>query len=536
MRARRMATLLGAGALASVAAVPVAAQQARQDDLGGAWHLEWTPFTAIADLPRAPLAVPRASSLLLLPAPRIGRAWTAGDPSGVARDARDRWGTGMLAAEGASGEYRRPLDAERTTLGRLALLGWQPLGDRGGATGRVVIDQWSDGPASSGNAVWPYASSPFVVTDSTAPDMRAQRARLEGAIGWEVRGWLAGVSAGYEAQDLRSESTPFPRLGRLGAPALTAGVGRTVWSVSLGAFARWQQADETLTLVPLVTSGTVWQLEGYAEPDRRAISGAPYLRRSDRQARAWGASASGTVLAARWVLGAEIGSRDERYTSQRAAAPPTDAWDAEGRRVVAALQRGAWRERLLVTARGEYASLEGSGRRNDLPGDVFRAEESRWGGVADIRTADTTSAWRAALALSTGRERRERADFTASRLVVTEGWTPGVAAEVARRLSSGTDVAVGAGLAASAVSAVVPGADTSLVVYRRLVAPAVAYEASPARALGADVTLRQRIGPGRAAWVNVGFEQRSPTGVGAPLRPAGSRTGWRVAAGAMLVP
>lgn len=533
MRARHIGALL-----ATLAATPLSsvAQQARQEDLGGAWHADWTPFAAIADLARAPLPVPRASSLLLLPAPRVGRAWSVGDPSGVVRDARDRWGTGMLAAEGASGEYRRPLDAERSTLGRLALLGWQPLGERGGATGRVVIDQWSDGPASSGNAVWPYATSPFVVTDSTAPDMRTQRARLEGAIGWEVRGWLAGVAAGYEALDTRSESTPFPRLGRLGAPAVTASVGRAVWGVEVGAFARWQQADETLTLVPLITGGTVWQLEGYAEPDRRAISGAPYLRRSDRQARTWGASASGTVLAARWVLGAEVGSRDERYTSQRAAAPPTDAWDAEGTRVVAALQRGAWRERLLVTARGEYASLEGSGRRNDLPGDVFRAEESRWRGVLDVRTASTASAWRAALALSTAREARQRADFTASRIVVTEGWTPGVAAEVARRLSSGTDVALGAGMAAGVVSASVPGPATAGAVYRRLVAPAVAYEASPGRALGGDVSVRQRIGAGRAAWVNVGFEQRTPTGAGAPLRPAGSRTGWRVAAGGMLVP
>lgn len=153
-----------------------------------------------------------------------------------------------------------------------------------------------------------------------------------------------------------------------------------------------------------------------------------------------------------------------------------------------------------------------------------------------MRTSSAASAWRGALALSTGRERRERADFTASRQVVTEAWTPGVAAEVARRLSSGTDVALGAGLAASAVSAVVPGTDTTLRVYRRLVAPAVAYEASPARALGGELTVRQRIGPGRAAWLHVGIDQLAPTGAGAPLRPAGSRTGWRVAAGAMLVP
>lgn len=537
MSARRIGVLLGA----IVAATPLSlgSQQGRQEDLGGAWHADWTPFAAIADLARTPLAVPRASSLLLLPAPRVGRAWSMGDPSGTVRDARERWGTGLLGATAASGSYRRPLDAERSSLGRLAMMGWQPLGDRAGATGRVVIDQWSDGPSSSGNAVWPYATSPFVVTDSTAPDMRAQRARLEGAIGWDVRGWLAGISAGYEAQDLRSESTPFPRLGRLGAPALAAGVGRALWGVDVSAYARWQQADETLTLVPLITGGTVWQLEGYAEPDRRAVSGVPYLRRSDRQARAWGASTSGSLLSTRWVLGAEVGSRNERYTSQRSATPPTDAWDADGLRVLAALQRGAWRERVLVTARGEYASLDGSGRRNDLPGDVFRAEESRWRGTVDVRTAvpkNGGSPWRAALALSTGRESRTRADFTSSRQVVTEAWTPGMAAEVARRLSSGTDVALGAGVAASAVSARVPGAASAGPVYQRLVAPAIAYEASPSRALGGDVTVRQRIGAGRAAWVNAGFEQRTPTGVGAPLRPEGSRSAWRVAAGAMLLP
>ena len=495
----------------------------------------WSPFAPIADLPRTPPGAPPLPSLLTVPAPRVGLAWTAGDPSGLPADVRGPWGSIATSGAGERGEYRRPLDPAQSSVLQGHLVGWRTLGRRGAAVGRIVVDQESRDPSSASNVIAPYATSPFILLDSSATAMRLQRARLEGAAGWTVGAWAVGIGAGIESRDGRSERTQVPRLARAAAPAVSGGVSRALpWSgVRLSAFARWAGEAETAQVIPRTGTGTGYLLVGYTEPDRIQLTPSSFFeRRLERGATAVGGGAAGSLFGAAWTIAAEATQRREDYTSQRRDDPQSDRWTATGSRAVAGAQRQVMGDRLLVTARGELVSLEGEGRRFDLEGIVFRAVERMWQVDGEVRWAPTSSAWMAAASGSVRREERTRRDFVAEREVVVNSWAPSVSLEVARRITGPWDVSAALGIGQYQPAARIPNAALEGPVYQAYVGPSVAYDASAATVQRAALTARYRLPRGAAVWLSGRRDTRSVgSGTATAGGPAGSRNAWALAVG-----
>ena len=76
---------------------------------------------------------------------------------------------------------------------------WSRVGVHGVAIGRFVIDRETDDVSSFSLRLAPYVSSRFTMMDSVQPPMQRTRARLEGALGYEL-GWFGlGLSAGIES-------------------------------------------------------------------------------------------------------------------------------------------------------------------------------------------------------------------------------------------------------------------------------------------------------------------------------------------------
>lgn len=495
----------------------------------------WSPFTAIADMPRTPLRAPAAPSLLTAPAPGVGLAWTGGDPSGLPTDVRAAWGSAAASGAGESGGYRRPLDAAQSRVVQGQLTGWQRLGTRGAAVGRIVVDQEGRDPSSPSHVISPYSTSPFVLLDSSETSMRLQRARLEGAGGWAVGEWALGIGVGIESRDTRSERTRVPRIARAAAPAVSAGVSRGLpWGgVRLAAFARWMGEAETSQIIPRTGTGTAYLVAGYTEPDRMQLTPNSFIeRRQDRSAAAVGGGATGSLFGATWAVAAEATRRNEEYSSQRRDDPPSDRWEASGSRAVAGVQRRVIGERLLVTARGEFVSLEGEGRRADLTGIVFRAAESMWQADAEVRWQPVGSAWSAAASGTVRREERTRQDFVARRETVIDALAPGVSVEVARRVARRVDLSASLGIAQYEPTSRIPNASAEGPVYRAYVGPSIAYDASAATAQRGALTARYMIPQGGALWVS-GRQERASVGSGMTTvrRPVGSREGWVVVVG-----
>jgi len=222
--------------------------------------------------------------LLLLPVPKIGLFWTGGNPGALRWDIDDQRNDILAVRAGQDGDYRRPLDPAAATVTRISGMGWQPLGSRGAAIGRVLFDRTIRDPSSASDVNDSYSSSPFVVTDTSAAALRTSRARLEGAGGWRLGDWGLGVALGYDARTTTTVSSPFVRRNRAVSPAATVGVVRSFRSGRFQAGVRgsWRGGEETIKLIEVAREGIVFQLEGYREVPAQSIIGG-YFRRARRQ-------------------------------------------------------------------------------------------------------------------------------------------------------------------------------------------------------------------------------------------------------------
>jgi len=501
------------------------------------WMTAWSPYASLADLPQtlpAPIAPP---DLLGAPAPRVGLWWTAGIPGAMPFEVSERRSIFRGTGGGTSGPYRRALDPDDVTVVQMSALTWSPIAASGGAAAAVLVDQERAGARPFAATLLPYASDPFVVTDTTVPEHRRVRARVEGAFAWRVGPVGAGVAAGVEESDERTVNAPFAHIGRTSTPAVRLGLAwAPLPALRLAAYGRWIAGSETITLFPRATGGLVFLLSGYHDPDSTGVVLAPFFRRSQRSARSGGLAAAGSLLGAEWVLFAERSLRHNRHFSVRLSNPPSDRWDAKGWTIGAAAQRRLG-ETILVTAQGRWESLRGDGHLADLAGVILRARESALMLSGEVRYAPAGSAWAATATGALSRLHRDRYDFIVEVGSDLVEWTPSAALAVARRIGR-TSVAVGASGAAYSAVGSIPDASLMGPVYQRVVAPGMTVAATRARPLVFTLALGHRVGAGTTLQLDGCYETLARSGPFPPLGilPEGDRSTWSVGVRVVLAP
>lgn len=536
----RHRALAGASLLLACTTVPSMAQSplARPNDDGvPTWVTAWSPLAPLADRPRGLPTSPAFIDLLFFGPTRIGAFWTHGNPGGLARalrDSVDRLADFGVRTTNEEGDYRRPLDPHATQVIEATGLAWQPLGRAGAGIGRVVVEQAWDATGAWGVAAQPYGSSPFVVTDSTEPDMRRARARLEGAIGWRLAKFGIGLAPAIDVSDHRSERSGVPRTLRTSTPAVGGGIvyelGRLGLTAGVGMRAQW--GYETVSITPLARSGTVYELEGFSEPDPKVFPELSYYRRAERNGVAVAGSLSGILLGAAWTLGTEHAVRREALFSDPTVGAPQDRWRASANRLTGALVR-ALGAHTQVSAAADWLDVRGAATRADLTGDIVRVDDEVLALSADVRRT-RADAWSGGLRVSTTRDAQRRHDFLARRASEIIAWAPGVAAELAHPLGPGTDASLGLSWSAYAPASRVSDPAGLGPVYRRLIAPELSLRATGATTTAGAVALRRRLTDRTRLWARLHGELLSPGSSALPLLPDGRRMVTGVVIGATI--
>ena len=165
-------------------AVPASAQSLGLTPESGrpSWLEAWSSLATRADLPRRLAHVDAVPGALLLPAPRVGLFWTAGNPAALRAELNDTRTDFRFAAAHESGSFRRPLDPGGRSIQQAGGSGWTPVDRRLALTGRAEVNEERFDPGTSADVQEPYPTSPFVTLDTSATAMRRTSARLEGAL------------------------------------------------------------------------------------------------------------------------------------------------------------------------------------------------------------------------------------------------------------------------------------------------------------------------------------------------------------------
>lgn len=503
-----------------------------------AWLGAWSPLRPVIDIPRGLLRAPLAPGLLDAPAPLAGAFVLAGAPGALARDLLPRlkgdtarFSELRVRAAAASGDYHRPLDVSDSRVTQVSGQGWAPVGARGIAIGRFVIDREDNDVSSFTQRVAPYYSSPFVATDSVRPPMQSTRARLEGALGLRLAGFGVGVSAGIDTREQNSVDFPLRRSGRAATPAAMVGAERALrWlGLRVGGYYRWSEPNETnvLNASPLPT--IIYAVQGYDEPFGLQVgSASPVFVRNDRRATALGGTLEFTALDARVVVTYEKGNHaEDQYRNITSRVRPTDQWRATGNNSRMQLQR-AFGSRVRATIVGSNESLDGTAVREDLKGIAFDGGDTKAAIEGDVRV-QLSRAWSAALLGGATRLTSDRTDYVVSLHSRVQATTPFVGAELARHWKRAA-FALGASAASTSPSGTLPSTARQ-ANYRRIIAPTLAYDAAEATAVAGWATSLLPIG-GATFVASVRAERSAPTSaVAARLQPNGERTGWSVSVG-----
>jgi len=532
--------VVACSALAAVAVARVGAAQslglAQGRDLP-AWMTDWSPVDSHADLPRLLPSASDALPLLLLPTPKVGLFWLAGNPGALPAEVGPEYSNFMGAGSSQSGDYRRPLDPGGDALTQVSAVSWKPIGRRAAAIGRIVVDQELQDPGTYADQEQPYTSNPFVVTDTAQSPMRRIRLRMEGAAGATVGAWGVGAALGYETRNSYTRHAAFIRFDRAVTPAATLGITRSFGDSGLvvGAHGRWSGGAETVSMNRLTENGRVYQLAGYE--DVPALDVPQYYRRMESNETSGGGGASGKLAGARWVVFGEAAQYRERLTGSFAG---TDHWETHAWSVGAAAQRALGRQ-WLVTVQGRYTALTGNG---DLYADsgavVFRAREHALTGSAEIRLLPTREGWTGLAVLSLVSDRREQRDSVADIWTDLSTVTPGIAVEAGKTVLKRLFVSVGAAYAMYSPSGTIPEPLARGAAYQEMIAPEIELEATEASVYALSLSLRWQVRDGMAVWVSTRTESLAPTTYGLQLasgfRPDGSRTASSVVVGVTLAP
>jgi hypothetical protein len=499
------------------------------------WMRAWSALGTSADLPRRLEGAGTATSGLVYGAPRIGTFWTAGNPAGLVAGTRDTRSDFFGAWSRQQGDYHRPLDPGATSLAQGAAQAWRGFTPTFAMLGRVSFDRERLEPGSRAVATEPFASSPFITTDTSSAGVRRTRATLEGAAGWRFGRWGVGLTLGYEAREHSSTSSGIIRRIRLATPGGVFGIARTLGSVELGVHARYRHRTEETGVIEKFESGRVYELIGYREVpglDIVGVSGA-YFRQRAENAAAFGASLSGGFGNTRWTVLAEKTRLRERLWKQEVNDPPSDKWSANGWRARAAVQRPL-RERLLLTLHANATSYSGSADLAlDSAGVVFTADESAFSSEAELRLLPAERGWTGALIVGWTHESRKRQDLTAQLGSNISANTPSVSLDVGHTVGPRLLLSAGLELAAYGPTSTIPDPATAGPVYRYYVAPELDLYASRATPTAFSVLVQYRSGKHGTLWLS-GRTERLSSSEATPLSsftPGGSRSAANITGG-----
>jgi hypothetical protein len=524
------AVILAAMAACALIAPPRACAQSAAADVSDSprfWG--WSPLSPIADLgmpaPRL-IDLPR---LLELPAPRQRGGRISGNPAALADEIDSAWTQLVLSTNGVAGSYRRPLDPASVSSIVTSLAGWRRIGAGAAAIGRVAVDHDDLGSGSHSAFGAPYGSSPVVPADTNGPPLGRTIVTLEGGEGIALGDWRLGVAAGYRAEANSSSQSSAAQIGRTSSSGLSLGAARALGSgAHVGIYGRGLQSSETVNLIPDPAIIRVYALDGYESPDPADYipALAPFLRRADRAATAWGTNADGHAFGASWAAYLERQSLQERQLSDVLSSNvPTDYWRASGYAVGGSAERTVLGLQAIVSA--DWSAQRGDVDRVATNTGAFRADASRLALTAEARHASALSPWSLAASLSLWRDQQTATDDAARMTTDIVAWTPGASAEIARRVSERVIVSIAYARSRFTPFAGVPSPAGRGTAYTLFVAPAIEVAAATASVDQGGVTARCQTGAGVVSFRLWASNTRpiSRPDASVPL-PIGDRSSW----------
>jgi hypothetical protein len=524
---RRQNALL-APLLALLAAAPAAAQQ---PDGVQEWLLGWTPLVRVADLPRGLTGMLHGAGSLLGPAPLIGDFWTGRNPAALPWQVADNHGQIALRSAGADGEYHRPLDAPAAREQGLQVFGWQRVSEGGALAGHTAFSETRTDPGPLTLEFHPHGSGPFLLTDTTTTPTRTQRARLDGAGGWQLGRTGVGISLGLETGDAFTTAAQVPRTARAARRAAALGVSHDLGPARLGAYARWSRADETRRTSTNWGVTQVVVTRGFAAPAGLTLTPTSQprwvYRRSDADGRAAGVAAAGAVRGWNWSGYAEAGRLAERNTYQEVVDAPIDRWDATGVSGGAGAQRPLGS--LMLTLRGDVATATGTAYLADGETPIYHADELAVRGSGEVRWQPAASAWHALAGAGVAYESRERGDTVSTELHTRlESLTMQARGEVAYGLTPALRLAAGYALTSYAPRGSIPGTANYPTALLALAGGETAFYAT--RSLGHSASLGGlwEVRAGTAVQFTTRYQRMTPRAgaVTLEMAPQGVRTIW----------
>lgn len=471
---------------------------------------------------------------LLLPPPRVGLFWTAGNPAGLRDELADTRTDFAFGLDRQSGTLRRPLDPAEGSIQQASATGWTPVDAQLALLGRVVLDQEHFDPGARADMVEAYPTSPLVTLDTSTTATRRTRVGLEGAASLRLGGWGMGLTLGYEARDHQTIEAGFVRRTRQTLPGATIGLTRTVGPVRFGPYARWRNRAETIFLIERATGGLVVQLEGLREVRPLDILSL-YYRRIEEDIPSAGWSVAGPLFGGSWTLYAERSWLRERLTRQEVNDPAQDTWDADAWGAGGAYLRPVGR-RSLFTLDARYTTLRGDGDLAlDTVGVIFQAREHALATAAELRVLPDTVGWALVVGVQVLWEHRLRDALTVPAAAKVTGLTNSVSVEIGRAFSPNLFATATLGFAYYSANSSFPAPTALGPIYRTYVLPEYDLASRPAQPWLGAVGVRWTVSPRTSLWIKATGERVSPTRPGpTSFGPGGSRSVVGATAGVTL--
>jgi len=512
--------------LALLCAATLGARSAIAQVAGGSsqnqpsWLVMWGPLETRADLPRRLPFVGGAGDLLL-PPPRVGLFWTAGNPAALQYELRDTLTDFGVHLAHESGSLQRPLDPRASSQRRASAIGWMPLNQRVAVIGTVALDQETFDPGSHADVVEAYPTSPFVTVDTSTSGTRRTGARLAGAVSTRLGSWGLGVALGYDALERETINAGLVRRSRRAVPGATLGLTKQIGGLRLGPYARWHSSAETVYLIERAGQGLVIQLEGLRDVQPLDIL-AFYYRRIEETTPTVGWSLGGGS----WTLYAERSWLRERLTRQEADNPASDKWDADAWSAGGAYQRSVG-ARTLFTLDLRYTKLRGDGDLAlDSAGVIFRANESAIVGSAEVRVLPDSTRLALAIGLQVRWEHRLRDALTVPIAAEVTGLTNSVTVQLGRQLSSRLFGTATLGTANYSANSSYPAPSTLGPTYQTYELPEYDLASRPAHPLLGAIGVRWTASERTSLWFTATGQRVSPSkeGLTSAFGPTGSRS------------
>ena len=505
---------------AALGAQPAVAQVAGSPENQPSWLVRWSPLDGRADLPRR-LPFVADPGGLLLPPPRIGLFWTAGNPGALQRELSDTLTDFGISLRHESGSLRRPLDPGATSQRRANAVGWMPLNDRVAVLGSVALDQENLDPGSHADVIEAYPTSPFVTLDTAASATRNTGARLEGAVGTRFGSWGVGMALGYDALERETVNAGLVRRSRRAVPGATVGLTKDIGRIRLGPYARWHSSAETVYLIEQSGEGLVIQLEGLRDVQPLDILSS-YYRRIEETTPTVGWSLGGGS----WTLYAERTWLRQRLTRQEADNPASDMWNADAWSAGGAYQRSLGTRRLF-TLDLRYTKLRGAGDLAlDSTGVIFRANESAIVGSAEVRVLPDSTRLAVVIGLQVRWEHRLRDALTVPIAAEVTGLTNSVTVQLGHQLSPRVFGTATLGTASYSANSSYPAPGGLGATYQTYELPEYDLASRPAHPLLADIGVRWTVSGRTSLWFTASGQHVSPSkeGLTASFGPKGSRS------------